>query len=104
MSNSGQPIQYKPPSTVPILGADAPTVSALLKGGPTAPKRAASRTKRLATKKRRTTIVDTVSLHALLNPFNLLLGVLILYDAASLIGSNPNADYHTNGADSRCGH
>ena len=103
ISNSGQPIQYKPPSNVPILGADAPTVSVLMKGGPTAPKRAASRTKRPAMKKRRTTIVDTVSLHALFNPFNLLSCLLILYDAASLIGSNSNAD-HINGADNRCGH
>lgn len=31
VSNSGQPIQYRPPSAAPILGANAPTISALMK-------------------------------------------------------------------------
>ena len=52
-SNSGRPIQYGPPSATPILGADAPSVSALMKGRSAVSKRAASKPKRVAVKKRR---------------------------------------------------
>lgn len=54
ISSSGQPIQYHPPSATPILGADAPTISVLMKGRQAVAKRAASKAKDPNPKKRRT--------------------------------------------------
>uniref|UniRef100_A0A0A9DMG9 DUF1409 domain-containing protein n=1 Tax=Arundo donax TaxID=35708 RepID=A0A0A9DMG9_ARUDO len=54
ISSSGQPIQYQPSSATPILGADAPTVSALMKSRQAVAKRAASKAKDPNPKKRRT--------------------------------------------------